>query len=372
MMAEEFTSELVKELRNNNFVLERNNVVIKLAKSYGFCWGVDRAVALAYEARKFYKDDKIHITNEIIHNPSVNNRLREMDINFVGLKDGAKDFSNVQKGDVVILPAFGASLPEMQLLDAKGVKIVDTTCPWVSKVWNAVDAHTRKEMTSVIHGKWAHEESIATASFADTYLIVKDIHEAEYVADYILNGGDREAFLRKFKNAMSEGFDPDKDLEKVGIANQTTMYKEETAAIAKLFERTMLRKHGPQEGPNRFMSLDTICDATQERQDAITELLDDKSIDMVLVIGGWDSSNTGHLLEIAEMRGVRAFHIDLASRIRPDGSIEHRHVDGTIEVTPNFLPKGRVTIGVTSGASTPDATVEEAMEQVFLLKAVTA
>eukprot|EP00281_Chroomonas_sp_CCMP1168_P018361 CAMPEP_0206229518 /NCGR_PEP_ID=MMETSP0047_2-20121206/9748_1 /ASSEMBLY_ACC=CAM_ASM_000192 /TAXON_ID=195065 /ORGANISM="Chroomonas mesostigmatica_cf, Strain CCMP1168" /LENGTH=473 /DNA_ID=CAMNT_0053652839 /DNA_START=32 /DNA_END=1453 /DNA_ORIENTATION=- len=372
IMVEEFTSDLVKELREQSYVIEREGVTVKLAKSFGFCWGVERAVAMAYEARTFYKEDKIHITNEIIHNPGVNNRLREMGINFINpdTATGVKDFSVVGEGDVVVLPAFGASLEEMQLLDAKGVRIVDTTCPWVSKVWNAVDTHKKKDMTSVIHGKYGHEESIATASFAEDYILVKDMKEAEMVADYILNGGDKAAFMAKFSKAVSKGFDPDVHLKKVGIANQTTMYKEETAAIAKLFERTMLKKFGPEKVNEHFMALDTICDATQERQDAIIELLEDKSLDFVLVVGGWDSSNTGHLLEIAHMKNVQGYHIDMADRIQADGSIKHQLVDGTVEVTKNFLPKGKITIGVTSGASTPDAYMQDAIERIVMLKAL--
>lgn len=191
MMASEFTSPLVAELRANNGKIKRGDVTIKLAEFYGFCWGVERAVAMAYQARSHFPDKTIHITNEIIHNPQVNERLHEMDIKFMDGKSGAKDYSKVNNGDVVILPAFGATIQEMKLLDEKGVQIVDTTCPWVSKVWNAVDAHIKKGQTSVIHGKYAHEETIATASFCDNYIIVKDLSEAEYVAKYITEGGDK-------------------------------------------------------------------------------------------------------------------------------------------------------------------------------------
>ena len=166
------------------------DVTFTLAESYGFCWGVERAVQMAYEARKQFPDSNLWITNEIIHNPTVNDRLGEMGVQFIEETEAGKDFSGCQEGEVVILPAFGASVHEMKLLDDKGVNIVDTTCPWVSKVWNAVDAHTRKEFTSIIHGKWAHEETIATASFAKTYLVVKDMKEGNYVCDYVLNGGD--------------------------------------------------------------------------------------------------------------------------------------------------------------------------------------
>jgi len=357
MMVEEFTSPLVAELRANKGVLKRGDITVKLAEHYGFCWGVERAIAMAYEARAHYPDQTIHITNEIIHNPQVNDRLHEMDVKFIEKEeDNAKDFSVVEDGDVVILPAFGATIQEMQLLDDKNVQIVDTTCPWVSKVWNAVDSHTKAGQTSVIHGKWAHEETIATASFCADYIIVKDMAEAEYVTDFILNGGDKEEFMRKFKNAVSKGFDPDTHLKKLGLANQTTMYKRETKEIGRLLEKTMLKKYGPQELPERYNEFDTICDATQERQDAVTDLVEDKDdkLDFVLVVGGFDSSNTAHLKEIPEKFGVEAYHINRGECINEDNSVTHRLDDGEIVVKKDFLKKGPMTIGVTSGASTPD------------------
>ena len=371
-MGGEFGSSLVAQFKENKGVISRNGVTVKLAEYYGFCWGAERAVAMAMEARSFYPDDTMHITNEILHNPEVNNRLEGMGINFVpqeGGKTGQKDWSGINEGDVVILPAFGASLTEMQLLEQKKARIVDTTCPWVSKVWNAVDSHRKKDMTTILHGKYKHEEAIATASMAEDYLMVLNMDEAKYVTNYILNGGDKEEFMAKFKNAVSAGFDPDIHLKKVGIANQTTMYKEETAAIAKLFERTMLKKVGPKEVNEHFMALDTICDATQERQDAVADLLKDDSIDMFLVVGGWDSSNTAHLLELVEMEGKVGYHIAQADNVREDGSIEHRLMDGSIAVTNDFL-KGVKNIGLTSGASTPDKFMENAVERVFMLKAL--
>jgi len=170
--------------------------------------------------------------------------------------------------------------------------------------------------------------------------------------------------MAKFKNAVSKGFDPDVHLKKIGIANQTTMYKDETAAIAKLFERAVLKKFGPEKLNEHFMALDTICDATQERQDAIKDLLEDPSVDVFLIVGGWDSSNTAHLLEIVHMEGKTGYHIDMATRIKEDGSIEHREVDGTITVTKDFLPKGKITLGITSGASTPDRYMQDSVERV--------
>lgn len=263
-MEEQFKSQLVDELTSNDFVIEKDGVKVYLAKDFGFCWGVERSIALAYEAVEHFPGKTVHITNELIHNPEVNDKLHDMDVQFIEkLGEGKKDFSKVNDGDVVILPAFGASFEEMSLMNSKNVDIVDTTCPWVSKVWNTVDQHQRKGLTSVIHGKYAHEETVATVSFAEDYICVKDMKEAEMVADYIINGGDKEAFLKYFEKAVSEGFDPDTMLNKVGLANQTTMYKKETRAIGQLMQKAMMKKFGPVEAKDHYLEFDTICDATQ-------------------------------------------------------------------------------------------------------------
>jgi 4-hydroxy-3-methylbut-2-enyl diphosphate reductase len=263
-MQDQFKSSLVDTLKSNMYTIEKDGVRVHLAKDFGFCWGVERSIALAYEAVRHFPDRKVHITNELIHNPEVNDNLKDMNVNFIEkAKDNSKDFTVVGDGDVVILPAFGASLEEMELLNARGVEVVDTTCPWVSKVWNTVDMHQRKGLTSVIHGKYGHEETIATTSFCEDYVCVKDMKEAEMVADYIVNGGDKEAFLKHFSKAISKGFDPDTMLVKVGLANQTTMYKKETRAIGQLMQKAMLQKYGPTELNTHYVEFDTICDATQ-------------------------------------------------------------------------------------------------------------
>jgi len=367
-MQTEYQSGLIQEIRDNHYSLTKGDVTIKLAEAFGFCWGVERAVAMAYETRQHFPTERIWITNEIIHNPGVNNRLKEMAVGFIEVKDGQKDFSVVGEGDVVILPAFGASVQEMQLLNDKGSTIVDTTCPWVSKVWNTVEKHKKKEHTSIIHGKYNHEETVATSSFAGKYLIVLNLKEAEYVADYILNGGNRDEFMAKFEKATSAMFDPDVDLERIGIANQTTMLKGETEQIGKLFERTMLKKYGPQELNLHFLSFNTICDATQERQDAMFGLVEQK-LDLMVVIGGYNSSNTTHLQEIAIERNIPSYHIDSAARIGPRNCIEHKLLHSDLTMTENWLPDGPITVGVTSGASTPDRSVEEAIERIFAIKA---
>ncbi|MFE4106172.1 4-hydroxy-3-methylbut-2-enyl diphosphate reductase [Almyronema epifaneia] len=364
----EYKSSLIQEIRDHNYTLTRGEVTVRLAEAFGFCWGVERAVQMAYETRQHFPQAPIWITNEIIHNPGVNQRLKEMNVGFIEVVNGEKNFSVVNSGDVVILPAFGASVQEMQLLNDRDCTIVDTTCPWVSKVWNTVEKHKKKDYTSIIHGKYKHEETIATSSFAGKYLVVLNLAEAEYVADYILNGGDRDQFMAKFSQATSIGFDPDLDLERVGIANQTTMLKGETEAIGKLFEHTMLKKYGPVAIDEHFQSFNTICDATQERQDAMFGLVDEK-LDLMVVIGGYNSSNTTHLQEIAIERNIPSYHIDSASRIGPGNRIEHKVLHGEMAVTEPWLPTGPITVGITSGASTPDKSVEDTIELIFALKA---
>ena len=381
-----YQSDLVAKIRENGYSLEHGRLSVKLAEAFGFCWGVERAVAMAYETRRHYPTERLWITNEIIHNPSVNHHLREMDVLFIPVEEGVKDFSDVASGDVVILPAFGATVQEMQLLNERGCHIVDTTCPWVSKVWNTVEKHKKHAFTSIIHGKVKHEETLATSSFAGTYLVVLDLAEAQMVSDYILASGagegadaspagdgqglalDRDAFMARFAQACSPGFDPDRDLVRIGVANQTTMLKSETEEIGRLFERTMLRRYGPQELQEHFLAFNTICDATQERQDAIISLVDEP-LDLMVVIGGYNSSNTTHLQEIAESRGIRSFHIDTPERIGPGNRIEHKPLGAELELLEPFLPAGPLRVGITSGASTPDRVVEDVIHRLMDLSA---
>jgi len=367
-MRSQYHSNLIQTIREHDYVYTESNVTIYLAKSFGFCWGVERAVAMAYETRTQFPNERIWITNEIIHNPSVNAKLKEMEVQFVPVdSNGIKDFSGVSQGDVVILPAFGASVQETQLLDSLGSKIVDTTCPWVSKVWNRVEKHKKADFTSIVHGKYNHEETIATSSYAKRYLVVLNMQEADYVSNYILNGGSRQEFLNKFSNATSPNFDPDFDLERIGVANQTTMLKGETEAIGKLFEKTMMQKYGVENLNQHFLAFNTICDATQERQDAMFEIVEEE-LDLMIVIGGYNSSNTTHLQEIAIERNLPSYHIDDVHRILSAEVIEHKPLGQAITQSSNWLPSGKIKVGVTSGASTPDRVVEDVINKIFALK----
>jgi 4-hydroxy-3-methylbut-2-en-1-yl diphosphate reductase len=370
-LSREYESELIAAIRQNNNCLSHNGITIKLAQAFGFCWGVDRAVSMAYETRKQFPDRHIWITNEIIHNPLVNEKLRQMGIGFVPvLADGSKNFSVINEGEVVILPAFGASVEEMQLLASKGCEIVDTTCPWVSRVWNRVDKYKRAEFTAIIHGKYNHEETIATSSRAEHYLIIQNLQEAEWVCQYILNGGDRTEFLSRFKDGCSPGFDPSSQLERLGVANQTTMLQSETEQIGKLFEHTMLKKYGATKINDHFLSPgDTICDATQERQDAMLKLVEEH-LDLVIVIGGYNSSNTGHLYEIALERGLKAFHIDGPDCIgHDDNTISHKPTHSTgSSVTEQLLSEGELVIGITAGASTPDQVIAGVVQKIMSIR----
>ena len=363
-LGESYQSELIASIRENNFTFQKGRLNIQLAKSFGFCWGVERAVAMAYETRRHYPKETIWMTNEIIHNPSVNNHLSRMNVKIISAKNGIKDFSAVSHGDVVILPAFGATVQEMQLLHEKECHIIDTTCPWVSKVWHTVEKHKKHTFTSIIHGKYKHEETLATRSFAGNYLVVFDLAEAEYVSNYILGHGDRDDFLQKFSKAFSKGFDPDIHLERVGVANQTTMLKSETEEIGKLFENTMLKKYGPAHLNDHFLAFNTICDATEERQDAMFSLVDE-DLDMLVVIGGFNSSNTTHLQEIAITNNIQSFHIDTPDRISVENnSICHKPLESDLVLKKDFIPDGELTVGITSGASTPDKVVADVIEKL--------
>ncbi len=356
-----YHSPLIDKVRASGFSMRTGRLEIYLAKEFGFCYGVERAVEYAYETRARFPDRHIFLTNEIIHNPRVNAELQGMGVKI--LADNASR-SEITEKDVVIMPAFGVPVEALKEFQKKRCVIVDTTCGSVMSVWRRVESYSQDGFTSVIHGKYDHEETRATCSRAVKYLVVKDQSQAEQVCKYISGNGERGTFLEIFKNACSEGFDPDKDLGKIGFANQTTMLSRESIAISEMLREALRARYGEAELSGRFRHFDTICSATQDRQDAIREL-GMKKMDVILVIGGYKSSNTGHLAEIAS-EFCPSYHVEDASSIISRETIRHKKIGDqeTLE-TSGWLPPGEIKVGVTAGASTPNRLVEEVIQRLI-------
>jgi 4-hydroxy-3-methylbut-2-enyl diphosphate reductase len=369
-----YQSELVDRIRARGHVLSAGGLTVKLAKEFGFCYGVERAIDLAYAARKVFPNQPIYILGEIIHNPEVNDQLREMDIRFLSGKEKNADIEELKQGDVVIIPAFGAEIATMEKLKAKGCQFVDTTCGDVMSVWKRVRQYANDSVTSIIHGKAWHEETKATSSRATAnggghYLVVFTLAETDYVCNYILNGGNKEEFLNKFKGAYSAGFDPDVHLQAVGVANQTTMLRGETEEVQRRLRAAMEKKFGVATLDRHFRFFDTICGATQDRQDALQKLLAEP-LDLLLVIGGYNSSNTSHLAEMGEAK-LPTYFIKNAAKMVSDKRIQHynqhRHQEAETE---NWLPAGNITVGVTAGASCPNNLIEDTIRRLFELRGI--
>jgi 4-hydroxy-3-methylbut-2-enyl diphosphate reductase len=374
-LAADYHSRIVEQLRGAGHRLRAGDLTFLLAREFGFCYGVERAVEYAYETRRQFPDRRIFLTGEIIHNPHVNSRLREMGIGFLRAADGTgPGLGAVRPEDVVILPAFGVTVQEMEALRLRGSILVDTTCGSVLNVWKNVDRFSASGFTAIIHGKYAHEETRATASRTTRhpggrYLVVRNIEEAEVVCGYIRRGGDRAAFQARFASACSEGFDPDRDLERIGLANQTTMLSSESLAIQEMIQRALADRHGEADLADRFRAFDTICSATQDRQDAVKELLAARP-DRMVVIGGYNSSNTTHLAAMAA-REIPTFHIEDASCIEDSGAIRHRPYGSAAEEhARGWLPAGPVIVGLTAGASTPNNKIGEVVAAIARLRGV--
>src|SRR6516162_6859689 len=305
-----YRSEIVENIRANGGVIRTDGLTVKLAKEFGFCYGVERAIDLAYAARKYLSEvsphTPIYLLGEIIHNPEVNDQIRNMGIQIISPKPTDEELAPLKSGDAVIIPAFGTEVGTRKKIEDKGCKIVDTTCGDVMSVWKRVRQYSKESVTSIIHGKAKHEETKATSSQARAYgsghyLVVFTLAETDYVCDYILRGGNKHEFLKKFEGAYSAGFDPDLHLQAVGVANQTTMLRGETEEVQRRFKATMERKHGLEKLPQHFRYFDTICGATQDRQDALEKMLLEP-MNLLIVVGGYNSSNTSHLAEMGEKK----------------------------------------------------------------------
>ncbi len=371
-LARDYHSDLVQTIRLNDFTYKDGRVSVHLAKEFGFCYGVERAVDYAYQARKKFPDRTVYLTGEIIHNPHVNTRLRASGIRF--LSDPSESIEHVTSTDVVILPAFGVTIRELERLISSDCTLVDTTCGSVLNVWKNVRQYARDGYTAVIHGKAQHEETQATASQARVtdngrYVIVLDRKEAELICDYITGREPLETFRAHFLNACSPDFDPSRDLTRVGLANQTTMLMSESLEIEQLIRRAMADRYGEQAIDKHYRAFDTICSATQDRQDAIQALLNEADLNLAIVIGGYNSSNTRNLAKICA-RKVATYHIADPSCLASPSELRHLPTATTAgasteQVQEHWLPTtGKLSIGVSAGASTPDNIVGEVISRL--------
>ena len=371
-----YRSELVERIRAAGGVVSIGEITIRLAKEFGFCYGVERAIDLAYAATRAYPERRILLLGEIIHNPEVNDQIRRMGIVTISSRPTDQEIAALTPEDIVIIPAFGTEVATRKKLEARGCAFVDTTCGDVMSVWKRVRQYSKEAVTSIIHGKAWHEETLATSSQATAqpgghYLVVFSLAETDYVCSYILNGGRREEFLEKFKGAHSPEFDPDVHLNAIGVANQTTMLRGETEEVQRRFRATMETKFGKDNIASHFRFFDTICGATQDRQDALEKLLHEPP-DLLIVIGGYNSSNTSHLAEMGEDR-LPTYFIKNAAKMVSDEVIVHYDLHKQQEVeSKGWLPQGKVIVGVTAGASCPNNLIEDTIRRLFELRGVAA
>jgi 4-hydroxy-3-methylbut-2-enyl diphosphate reductase len=372
----DYHSAVVDALKNNGYALTAGHLTFRLAREFGFCYGVDRAVEYAYESRTKFPDRRLFLVGEIIHNPHVNEKLRAMGITLLTQKaQGEFDFSEVSPNDVVIMPAFGVTIGDFERLRGIGCVLVDTTCGSVLNVWKRVESYARDGYTALIHGKHYHEETKATASQVmkypqGRYLVVFDMNEARMICDYIEGAGDIESLRAHFAGAVSPGFDFERDLSRIGVANQTTMLSGESLAIAEEVKQSVARRYGVDALEEHFRSFDTICSATQERQDAVLALLQEP-LDLMIVVGGYNSSNTCHLAALVHQHGIPTFHIEDAEAVDVStGTIRYQPIGTKAEASSdNWLGSSR-TIGITAGASTPNNKVGETIVRICTVAGV--
>jgi 4-hydroxy-3-methylbut-2-enyl diphosphate reductase len=370
-----YRSELVERMRAQGGVLQAGKTTVRLAKEFGFCYGVERAIDLAYAAGKVFAGQRIFLLGEIIHNPDVNAQMEALGIRYLAAHPAEAEIGELGAEDVVIVPAFGAEVETVEAVKARGCRIVDTTCGDVMSVWKRVRQNATERVTSIIHGKASHEETRATASRAlggdglGHFLIVLNLEEGQRVADFMVRGGDASEFLEAFRGAVSPGFDPVLHLQRIGVANQTTMLRSETEAIQNLLRGAVAQRDGGSTANFRYF--DTICGATQDRQDALFQLLNE-SLDLLIVVGGYNSSNTAHLVEIGSEK-LPTWFIRNASCIESAEAIRHFDIHAKKEVPAvGWLPrKERLTFGITAGASCPNNLIEEVVRRVLELRGET-
>ena len=361
-------------------VLDFGPVRFKIARHFGFCYGVENAIEIAYEALEEHPEKaeagRIFLLSEMIHNPHVNDDLRERGIRFLRTTSGEQliSFDELQPDDVVLIPAFGAAVEVEEELEARGIdtESYDTTCPFVEKVWRKSNQIGGDDYSIVVHGKRYHEETRATISRAKQdgpVVVVRNLEEAERLAEVIRGEKDAHFFYDYFEDRHSKGFDPEEDLQRLGVVNQTTMLATETQAIADLLKEALRARYGEAELTEHFADTsDTLCYATNENQNATLSLIEDGA-DVALIVGGYNSSNTAHLVELCEER-MPTFFVRDASCMHSPAHIEHFDIHREQEVeTEGWLPSpealGRpVDIILTAGASGPDALLDEVLRTV--------
>ena len=354
-------------------VLDFGPVRFLIARHFGFCYGVENAIERSYRAVEENPDKRIFLLSQMIHNPAVNEDLQKKGIRFIMDTEGNQliPWDEITPDDVVIVPAFGTTLEIEEFLKEKGVDIdqYDTTCPFVEKVWKRSSQLGDKDYTVVIHGKHNHEETRATFSHSKSgapSIVIRHMDDAHFIGDYIKGKVSREDFLERFEGRFSNDFDPDRDLDRVGVVNQTTMLATETQAISDHFKQVMIEKYGEENYKDHFADTrDTLCYATNDNQSATYGLLKEPS-DLAIVVGGFNSSNTSHLVELCEEK-VPTYYINSAAKLISDKVIEHYDYPNKKMVsTENWLPEKRpLSIILTSGASCPDTLVDEVMMRVL-------
>lgn len=364
-----------KDPRKKDFkptVLDFGSIRFHIARHFGFCFGVENAIEISYRAIEENPNKRIFLLSQMIHNPDVNNNLLKKGILFImdTLGNQLIDWDSIQADDIVIIPAFGTTLEILDILEQKGVatKKYNTTCPFVTRVWKRADQLGKQNYTIIIHGKYNHEETRATFSYSNRNapsLIIKDMDEAILLSEFILNQRPLSEFKDVFRNKYSSNFDPQKDLQAIGVINQTTMLATETMAISNFLKEVMTQKYGKEDLKNMANTRDTLCYATNENQDATHGLLQTKA-DLAIVVGGYNSSNTSHLVELCEKK-LKTYFICNASEISNQHDIQHfDSKENKLIFTKNFLPKKEVVdILLTSGASCPDAIIEEVLHTIL-------
>jgi 4-hydroxy-3-methylbut-2-enyl diphosphate reductase len=371
LVRQSYRCELVEELRSTGSKVV-GDVTLLIPKSLGFCWGVDRALAMVQEARVEYGARPMWLISSIIHNPRVNADLREQGIGFLrGEYSPEGAWENLSENDVVIVPAFSATVEDMNHLRDRGVAIVDTTCPWVIKPHKRTLRYVKEGFTTVIHGTVGHEETEATCSLilseGGHFVVVYSIQEAECLAAFIEGEANADELVGSLRSgSFSLGFDFDAHMQHLGVINQTTMLASESRAIGERLRVALSNRDGEAELENNFRDFDTICRATQDNQDAAA-VVAEKNPDLYIVVGGYDSSNTKNLARVGQRLGVPSFHIEGPHCLGKQ--IEYRHrSSGEILQRGNWLPSVRpLTVAFSAGASTPDTLLGEVIERLLEL-----